>query len=668
MKKLAIISSILFVGFYPLLLRAALKDVFPKTANLYLNPIINKDYYDDLAKYDLLILDVDVTTTDENILKSIRQLNPKIEILAYIPAQSVNTQDLGSWASFRKKTYAATNNGNWWLKNEQGCTITFPGWDTINFVDGGSAWNKTLSDLSVAEVNKYGWDGVFYDMVFSSLSWINGGNIDFDKNGQRDSASKIDTYWNSHMSELLKETDKKLGGKHLVANIDKAENFEGSVNGVLMENFPAPWFGSNAWNMLMDQYLNKLPDRNQDPNIYVINANTGNTGGSDSYRKMRFGLASTLLGDGYYGFDFGDTNHAQTWWYDEFSAKLGKAESAPSNLLDKNNKGIKSGLWRRDFVNGIALVNSTNQDQTYVFTKEEFEKLHGNQDKKINDGSKINWIRISAQDGLVLLKVNKNIVDSGFDNGSFMRVFNQAGQQTQNGFFSYKDAYPGNVQVLSSDVDGDGEIEVLVNGGGRISVYKNGKKTSTFEPYNGKFKGEISFAVADLNGDNTKEIITGAGIGGGPHVRVFTKEGKPLIGGFFAYDKNFRGGVRVAVMDLNGDATQEIITGAGPGGGSHVRVFTKDGKALVGGFFAYGQSFRGGVSVATGDVDGDKIKEIITGAGPGGGPHVKIFSKDGKLKKEFFAYDKTMNSGIKVMANDLNKDGIMEVLVSAIGF
>ena len=51
--------------------------------------------------------------------------------------------------------------------------------------------------------------------------------------------------------------------------------------------------------------------------------------------------------------------------------------------------------------------------------------------------------------------------------------------------------------------------------------------------------------AADVDGDGIADIITGAGPGGGPHVRAFSfGTGTPVeIASVFAYDPDFGGGV-----------------------------------------------------------------------------------------------------------------------------
>jgi hypothetical protein len=667
-------SIILILAFclvvYPHFTYAASDNSFPRLANYYLKWDINDDEAEEIAKWDLAILDMENQFNCPEKLRKIRELNPNITILAYITTQEIRS-DLNSYpnASLRKKLNGQIND-SWWLRDASGQKVTYwPGTNMLNLSDdagsdsSGKKWNQKLPEFVKSEILSTGlWDGVFYDNIWPDVAWANG-NLDVNNDGKKDADIYVNQKWNEGTKKMLEYSRRLFGGDTIIVGNGRIDyGYQSYLNGMMFESFPSSWEGNSNWAYSMDKYIN-LKTYNVSPSTELINSYNKN---QFDYQKMRFGLASSLLDNGYYSYDYDVSSHGQLWWYDEYDVNLGTAQSSPYNLLDKNNSTIKAGLWRRDFENGVAIVNSTVSTQSYVF-KEEFEKINGSQDETVNNGEKINWLKIKPNDGIILLKTNTEVINAAFNNGSFVRIFDVIGNQTRNGFFAYKEIFPGGTQVLVSDIDNDGRNETLVNGKGEISIYKDGKIIMRFKPYEGRFTGKISFTVEDLNGDGTKEIITGAGVGGGPHVRIFSKEGRMLTGGFFAYDKNFRGGVNIAAVDLNGDGTKEIITGAGPGGGPHVRIFSKDGKPL-GGFFAYDKNFKGGVSVAVGDVTGDSKKEIITGAGPGGGPQVKVFDVNAKQLNSFFAYGSDVRTGITVMTSNVDKAGYDEVLVGTVSF
>jgi hypothetical protein len=196
-------------------------------------------------------------------------------------------------------------------------------------------------------------------------------------------------------------------------------------------------------------------------------------------------------------------------------------------------------------------------------------------------------------------------------------------------------------------------------------VRKKGKEAGRFFAYSPDFNGTISITSGDLDNDGSEEIVVGAGEGGGPHVRIFNNQGE-LIGQFFAYDAKFRGGVNVALGDINGDGKTEIITSPGPSGGPHIRIFDNQG-ILQGQFFAYDAKFNGGVNLAVGDLNGDNKSEIITVPASNGGPHVKIFDGQGNLTGHFFAYEEDYFGGVKIKtANIYGKDnkGNKDIVVS----
>ena len=160
-------------------------------------------------------------------------------------------------------------------------------------------------------------------------------------------------------------------------------------------------------------------------------------------------------------------------------------------------------------------------------------------------------------------------------------------------------------------------------------------------------------------------FVTGALAGGGPHVQVIASSDFQILESFFAYDPNFHGGVNVALGDVNGDGYQDIITAPGAGGGPHVKVYSGATGAILRSFMAYDPTFTGGVFVASCDVNNDGKADIITGAGAGGGPHVKVFdgvSPVDATLASFFAYDPTFLGGVRVGSADFDSDGKADVV------
>jgi hypothetical protein len=250
------------------------------------------------------------------------------------------------------------------------------------------------------------------------------------------------------------------------------------------------------------------------------------------------------------------------------------------------------------------------------------------------------------------------VVGSGAGVPSLVTVYNADGSPSGRSFSPYGDGFMGGVNVAVADVDGDGVDEIVTGagpgGGPNVKEFRaDGTVLRSFFAYDSGFHGGVKVAGGDVNGDGLDDIITGPGPGGGPNVKALSADGRNQLATFSAYDDGFRGGVNVAAADIDGDGKSEIVTGAGPGGGPHVRVFS--GSTPIGvGFFAYDQAFVGGVSVGSLPDFAAQRDDIVTGAGPGGGPNVKAFTPSGGPLASFFAYDPAFAGGVNVAGAVLN--------------
>ncbi|MDD5567370.1 MAG: S8 family serine peptidase [Patescibacteria group bacterium] len=250
-----------------------------------------------------------------------------------------------------------------------------------------------------------------------------------------------------------------------------------------------------------------------------------------------------------------------------------------------------------------------------------------------------------------------------------IKVFNENGDNLGLDFDAYDSKFRGGINIAVGDIEGDGPAEIAVapiSGGSpnvRIFGLRSGKivaVSENFYAYDKNFRGGIAISIGDIEGDGIGDIVTTPTSKGGPHIRTFGVRNKkyvPVSLGIMAYAPNFRGGINSCMGDVNGDGRDEIMTGIVSAGGPHVRIFglgkNKTVTLINPGFMAYSPNFRGGISVSSVDIDGDGVSEIITGVGSDSSPAVRIFDQTGKqVAKEFNAYAASYKSGVTVAAGD----------------
>lgn len=180
----------------------------------------------------------------------------------------------------------------------------------------GRTWNGFLAARMAQVIRRGHWRGVFFDNMDEMLRdpWVDVNNDNVPDGG----VVRGRNVWHDGEMDLIRRLHALVPGALIMYNGTLDAGID--ANGREMEQFP---LGTGLYMSAMSDYF-YWERHDGKPSLDLVNPDSGRSPRPD-LNTMRFGLASALMGNGFYSYDEGWHRHGVVWNFDEYDDGAGSA-------------------------------------------------------------------------------------------------------------------------------------------------------------------------------------------------------------------------------------------------------------------------------------------------------------------------------------------------------
>ena len=393
---------------------------FPRLAVSWINN--NQVYSQSAVQAQLAHADIAIILTWPNwggsasgiepALKSMKALNPSMLVFEYTKENEIDgtKSSNGPYGAVFDKLGAM----NWYLYPSGGSGTpvpsSWPGATTINNTvftppdSNGDNWLNWYAKWVVATLYNPNpsFDGFSVDNTYTKPR-VNG---DWNRDGVTDSmnSAQAGQWQRQGNADFFDALHSLMPGKLQIGNIADwvqpnavLTEYQGHLDGGVMEGMIGQTWSIEAWGgwqTMMQGYRQAMAALGG-PKLGIF----AQAGDPSDYQAFRYGFCSALMDDAFYQFNSLTSYGGDFPWFDEYNYqhKLGAAISPPPTTAWQN------GVYRRDFANGIALVNPKGNGAKTVTLETNYTRLSGKQAPSVNSGQTVRTLTLQDRDGIILL-------------------------------------------------------------------------------------------------------------------------------------------------------------------------------------------------------------------------------------------------------------------------